>query len=167
MQNNFQTSLDLNDKNDNGTAFDSFIKVLIKIRHCAIIKKRNLFLQKIYLPDEYRSNSKAHDVALLELETPVKFTEETCKNIKPACLYVPDQKNVEKNFTVIGFGKTEFSDRSSWLMKASVKETPLEDCKEKFKHIQTRVQIKDTQICAHNPFQDSCLGQLKYFNCFS
>jgi hypothetical protein len=120
-------------------------------------------LQRIYLPQEYKSLQKEHDVALLELETPIRFNKKTCENIKPACIFKPDGRDIEKTFTIMGFGLTEKNEKSNWLLKAEVNEVPLEKCKKAYKNIE---DIHEGQMCAHHPERDSCKGELKQIQVF-
>lgn len=101
---NLQTTLDLNDPADPETGFDSYIKVR-KVWNQLNFGWSKCLFQTIFLPGEYTASSKYNDIALFELETPVNFTLELCKSIKPACLYSPPDNSTEDNeFKIIGFG---------------------------------------------------------------
>lgn len=110
------------------------------------------------MPDEYRSNRKEHDLALLELETPVIFNNKTCANIRPACLYQPDGRALP-SLTIIGFGRTDINtlNKSDWLQKGTVNEVSLSECKRLFSIIPGE-KIGDSQICAHDMKYDTCQG---------
>lgn len=113
-------------------------------------------LQRIYLPEEYRAHKKEFDVALLELETPVQFNDDTCESIKPACLYQPSGRQLPA-LTIIGFGQYNASYKSDWLLKGTVTEIPLNECRRKFDSI-PGIKIGEAQICAHDLKYDTCQG---------
>lgn len=122
-------------------------------------------LQKIWLPQEYRSNKKEYDVALLELETPVNFDTETCKNIEPACMHEDGVIEDGIELTIVGFGKFNVAtdEKSNWLLKGTVKETPFRSCREQFSAVGTLIQ--ENQICAHDVNYDTCQGRMKDGSC--
>lgn len=153
-ENIFQTSLNLSDTRDPGTAHDSLIKVRMFNFFNSFFN--GFFIQKIYLPTEYQGHEKHNDIALLEMTTPVEFGEETCISIRPACIFNSEGKRLP-NMTIMGFGvkDPETRDRSDWLLKGTVREMPLNECQEKMAHKQ---QITDTQICAHDEIFDACQG---------
>lgn len=117
-------------------------------------------MKKIWLPEEYRSNKKEYDIALLELETPVKFNDETCKTIEPACLNEANPIKKGAKLIIVGFGRVNISteEKSSWLLKGTVKKTLLDECRKKFKP--TGVEIQENQICAHDKKYDTCQGNI-------
>lgn len=54
-------------------------------------------------PQGYTRKEKYDDIALIELDSPVIFTEK----IQPICLDVADDSDENRNFTIIGYGQTE------------------------------------------------------------
>ncbi|XP_058124266.1 uncharacterized protein LOC131285364 [Anopheles ziemanni] len=77
-------------------------------------------VQTVYVHPEYRSGVQRHDLAILELERPVRFND----RVLPICLDNDDEdqsgafyRNVGK---VPGWGYTEFDDVSSWLRMTEV-----------------------------------------------
>lgn len=61
------------------------------------------YFQKIYLPKEYDPLSHDNDIALLELETKIKFDASMCKDVKPAKLYKPRLNDLESKEMILTF----------------------------------------------------------------
>lgn len=103
-----------------------------------------------FLFNNHFSVSKHHDIAILKLETPVKFTY----FIQPICL--PDKENSESarpvNLTVTGWGRTDYFDKQKELAPSHIKLKvilPFVDsfeCSKVF--IPQRLRISPSQICA-------------------
>lgn len=60
-------------------------------------------MKKVKKPQGYTRKEKYDDIALIELDNPVIFTEK----IQPICLDVADDSDENRNFTIIGYGQTE------------------------------------------------------------
>jgi hypothetical protein len=64
--------------------------------------------QRVKIPAQYLSSQRYDDIALVELEKAVEFKD----NIQPACLQSDnDIDEIERNFTIIGFGVTDVNTR--------------------------------------------------------
>ncbi|RWS18624.1 serine protease 76 precursor-like protein, partial [Leptotrombidium deliense] len=84
-----------------------------------------------------------YDIALLNLERPLNFTNK----IRPICM--PKKGDIATgNFTVAGWGKTESSASSTVLLEAKVKEMDISGCKAFFKNISNLTLVDDKHICA-------------------
>ncbi|XP_041979584.1 serine protease persephone-like [Aricia agestis] len=112
----------------------------------------------IYLFPEYKRISKYHDLALLRLEKPVRFTED----LSPICLYT-SISDPEIPLMVTGWGRTDFKrdDGSEVLLKARISAVAVSKCRE---HYDAYRRLPDgvipAQICAgdQNGLKDSCQG---------
>lgn len=130
-----------------------------------LIKKSYLiFFKTITIHPEYRSTTKHHDLALLELENPVTFS----KSLKPICLDANSEDNVdlERELTIIGFGiiNNTYYQSTDWLQKAAIQEVPLSECQEKFKSLSVSSLSKNilsSQVCARDKIAnaDACQGE--------
>ncbi|XP_023287913.1 transmembrane protease serine 9 [Orussus abietinus] len=97
-------------------------------------------------------NSYNHDVALLKLRRPVKFS----KTIKPVCLPQSEADPAGKEGTVVGWGRT----KEGGMLPGEVQEVQvpilsLQQCKQ-MKYRANR--ITGNMICAGRGKQDSCQG---------
>nr|XP_023026838.1 serine protease snake-like [Leptinotarsa decemlineata] len=108
---------------------------------------------------KYRSPSKYHDIALLELVTPAKWTI----FVAPACLD-SNRTHDETKMIATGWGKTSFAGEfSNHLLKTNLDVVPVEQCRESFKNI-NRSELPngiddELQICAGGgPIHDTCQG---------
>lgn len=126
--------------------------------HCndkhKIIKVVEKIVHSGYLPN---SKEQHNDIALLRLETPVKYTQ----FIKPVCL--PIEKTIKsKNWNdiqlvVAGWGKTENSSTSSVKLKVNITADANSDCQRVYN--KQRLTILNSQICAGgDKGKDSCNG---------
>lgn len=107
----------------------------------AIIRHRN-----------FDMNSYNHDVALLKLKKPVRFT----KTIKPVCLPQPETDPAGKEGTVVGWGRTvEGGMLPGPVHEVKVPILTLDQCR-KMKYKANR--ISDNMICAGRGSMDSCQG---------
>ncbi|KAI4499079.1 hypothetical protein M0802_005945 [Mischocyttarus mexicanus] len=97
-------------------------------------------------------NSYNHDVALLKLRKPVKFT----KTVRPVCLPKADSDPAGKEGTVIGWGRTsEGGMLPGKVHEVQVPVWSLTQCR-KMKYRANR--ITNNMICAGKGTQDSCQG---------
>ncbi|XP_017783264.1 PREDICTED: venom protease-like [Nicrophorus vespilloides] len=98
-----------------------------------------------------------HDLALLELDRKVNFTD----YVKPACLNVEKNSTNGQVLTATGWGRTQFGgDTSDHLQKIEIFETKNSDCTLKYKYDPklTLGVVDDWQICASAPGKDTCQG---------
>ncbi|XP_054265999.1 trypsin-1-like [Macrosteles quadrilineatus] len=97
-----------------------------------------------------------HDIAVLELDKPVTFSDNA---IKPACLPLTDEEDyIGRAATVAGWGRlAERKKTSDSLQKVAVPIIPLEECRGKG---YPRTKITDNMICAGYPEgkKDACQG---------
>lgn len=112
-------------------------------------------VQKIIIHEDYKSESKDHDVALMKLSTPLRFTD----TVRPVCL--PNAEQVfasPQSCWISGWGAT-FSGGSSTktLMTASVPLINTIDCNQRSVY---NGLIKPSMICAGflDGGIDSCQG---------
>lgn len=97
---------------------------------------------------DYKAPSKYHDIALLELNQKVNFTD----YISPACLDTGLELR-EANLTATGWGKTGFSEVSStFLLKVDLDHVPHPRCVQSFgkqsvKDLPDGI-VEEIQICA-------------------
>lgn len=107
----------------------------------AIIRHRN-----------FDMNSYDHDVALLKLRRPVKFT----KTVKPICLPLASVEPAGKEGIVVGWGRTmEGGMLASEVNEVRVPILTIDQCK-KMKYKASR--ITNNMICAGKGSTDSCQG---------
>ncbi|XP_008553594.2 uncharacterized protein LOC103575539 [Microplitis demolitor] len=105
--------------------------------------------------EEYRSASRSrdrkHDIALLRLSSPVKFTD----YIKPICL--PNNSNITHRLWVAGWGATENKSHSNIKLKLSVPLADRQDCEARYGR--SAISLVNSQICAGGQAgKDSCKG---------
>ncbi|XP_063371253.1 venom protease-like [Cydia amplana] len=106
----------------------------------------------------YQKNEKQHDIALLELDRRVEFSE----FIRPACLPSPAIP-ITTDRILAGWGKTgEQASESQVLMKVTVPEYDYESyCKPFFSQTADHLFDKETMLCAaggKDDNKDSCQG---------
>ncbi|KAK3888935.1 hypothetical protein Pcinc_007036 [Petrolisthes cinctipes] len=103
---------------------------------------------------------KYHDIALIELETPVVLTSLAL----PACLPSNTKEDLRgKELTVAGWGWTNFAtpELTKILQKVTVPVVDLLECHKRLPDLQgiaTPKGILPTQLCAGAPGRDSCKG---------
>lgn len=107
-------------------------------------------LRATFIHPEYTCGKPAHDIALLEIETPLQWSS----TVSPACLATGPQ---DAHFapletplaTVAGWGWTqEQGGRAKVLQRANVHVIGTEKCRQWFKSQGKKTKILDTQICA-------------------
>ncbi|XP_058124254.1 transmembrane protease serine 9-like, partial [Anopheles ziemanni] len=89
---------------------------------------QDLGVKKVHLHPQFRSGTHRHDLAMLEIEQPVRFND----RVLPICLDTGDQdpkslfyRNIGK---VPGWGYTEFDEISSWLHMTEVPIVTMTQC---------------------------------------
>lgn len=119
-------------------------------------------LERIAHP-AYKAPSSYNDIALLKLNSEVRFTE----YVKPICLPVTPITDVLKDLEATGWGKVETGIRSTHLLKVRLEEFSHEICNETYMHIMSMRKLKygivnDTQICAGGKHakKDTCQVKL-------
>lgn len=124
----------------------------------AITRKIKIFKQH----EKYRESS-YYDIALIELDEPVKFS---VGGLRPACLWTSDTTNI-KDAIVTGWGATDFaSGGSNNLLKAKVDLVNLDDCKKAMCNSRTCPVSDKFHICNadldNTTRRDSCQGGEHY-----
>lgn len=113
-------------------------------------------VQVIRHPD-YKPSSKYNDIALMELDRDVPFSD----YIKPACLWQTFDVNYTSGIAT-GWGLTrDRGDPSDDLLKVQLNIILNQRCNEFYPHFQAlKDGIIDTQFCAGNDFEekDTCNG---------
>ncbi|XP_017769960.1 PREDICTED: serine protease snake-like isoform X2 [Nicrophorus vespilloides] len=112
---------------------------------------------KTFKHPEYRTPSKYHDIALIELDRAVRVSE----YVRPACLYTETKSSVP-NFIATGWGNIGFNGKPALhLQKLHIQQTSVEQCR-KFHEINARTLnkgiIEDMHICAGDISKDTCQG---------
>uniref|UniRef100_A0A1I8NHA4 Peptidase S1 domain-containing protein n=1 Tax=Musca domestica TaxID=7370 RepID=A0A1I8NHA4_MUSDO len=120
-------------------------------------------IKQVHIHPEYSQRRTYNDIALLELEQPVAFTE----LIYPICLYsdIADPKT-DIRLWVSGWGTINTATRafSNILLKAPLFVTPIDKCNASFVDYGLTRQIQDgiidTQLCAEDKdlIKDACQG---------
>jgi len=112
---------------------------------------------KIIIHPDYNHRSKHNDIALIELESPVKFS----KSIHPACLYTnSDDPDL---VIVTGWGLTSIAgEQSNVLLKVRLRTVSVSECNKTYtKDPKKSNIITDAQVCANSPDnvkRDACGG---------
>jgi len=109
---------------------------------------------------DYKPPSTYNDIALLELNDNIKFTQ----YVHPACINT--ESNTVQKFGAIGWGRLQFlGSTSNNLMKVDLEKYSNEVCNKKFSNLSNRTLAKgiddQTQICAGgalNEPKDTCQG---------
>ncbi|CAG9768152.1 unnamed protein product [Ceutorhynchus assimilis] len=120
-------------------------------------------LKSIVVHPEYTCNKARNDIAILELENEVSWTE----SVTPACLPVDDSEKSYSTFhnnlaTVAGWGWTNEErgkgKRAVVLQKADVNVIETEKCRSWYKSQGKKTKIQESQICAghENGGIDAC-----------
>ncbi|XP_070607244.1 coagulation factor X [Erythrolamprus reginae] len=113
-------------------------------------------VDKIYVHQKFVLATYDYDIAIIQLKTPIRFSE----NVIPACLPTADFANQilmkQALATVSGFGRTKEKGRTSNTLK--VVKLPYVDrhvCK-----LSSNFQITENMFCAgyHTQAQDACQG---------
>jgi hypothetical protein len=129
-----------------------------------IIEVINKFLIKDG-PQKYGTAPTVNDIALLKLKTKINFDN---KFIHPACLATDDNNDIKnlQNITISGFGNFAAgkSKMAEWMLKATVVERPLDECKKIFEYeIKTKkIIISENQLCCsgyNSQLVDTCRGK--------
>ncbi|XP_069161854.1 mast cell protease 1A [Procambarus clarkii] len=105
------------------------------------------------IPHEHYDNYlRVHDIALLKLEQPVKFSSA----VSPACLGVHQDVYVGKKVVVAGWGKLgENESLPSTLMEVQLSLVSGKMCKTKFKG---SLNITENMLCSFTNGKDTCVG---------
>ncbi|XP_073829269.1 serine protease persephone-like [Musca autumnalis] len=128
-----------------------------------LAKATMIKIKQIHVHNDYSALRAYNDIAILELEEPVKFTE----FIYPACLYTEliDPKP-DVPVWVTGWGSISIDDNrfSEILLKIELTVTPIDKCNASFAldGYMPRIKqgIQNTQLCAKDKKQekDACHG---------
>ncbi|KAJ8668462.1 hypothetical protein QAD02_010125 [Eretmocerus hayati] len=133
---------------DIASEFDACSERGCKPRHIDVPVKRE-FRHELYFRN---STYLVNDIALLELEKTVRFTEE----IQPICL--PSKPYLPNLLTVIGWGITEYGLKSQTLLEATVPRVDKQECELVYKGFRFS-GLNPNQICAGGEGnKDSCSG---------
>uniref|UniRef100_T1IWG7 Peptidase S1 domain-containing protein n=1 Tax=Strigamia maritima TaxID=126957 RepID=T1IWG7_STRMM len=119
------------------------------------IVERNV--RKVHQHPNFVPSTFENDLALLELDKPVEFQ----LHIVPICLPTTDEDFTGAMGFVSGFGRLSSGGRhASVLNHVSVPILSKKQCQEYFKASDTRVNVKDTYLCAgyKEGGKDSCEG---------
>lgn len=114
-------------------------------------------VDKVIIHEKYVTRAKQHhDIALLRLAEPVKYSY----TVKPICLPTTDDlltmDYVGKRLDVAGWGTTESSLRSDVKLKVDVPGISLDECNAAYDNAKN---ITDMQLCAGaQRGKDSCTG---------
>nr|CAI5824215.1 unnamed protein product [Callosobruchus analis] len=146
-------------------------KFLLSAAHCFVIKgiptKVRLGVLKITssaddldiktykIHDEYDYNTKHNDIALVEVDQKIEFSDK----VRPACLYW-NNDDPEDEMWIIGWGKSTIDqedDRTVVLQKARVSAVSVNECNSTYRDrtMHTRT-IRASQICAIGNSSDAC-----------
>ncbi|KAG5899760.1 hypothetical protein JTB14_006097 [Gonioctena quinquepunctata] len=113
-------------------------------------------IRNVSLHSDYSPEHKHHDIALVELERNVSFSD----RVFPACLYAKDDDPL--GLIVTGWGKTSIGgedDRSNHLQKAKLMAIPVEQCNSSYVARSSGTKtIESTQLCASGNTSDACWG---------
>jgi secreted trypsin-like serine protease len=124
-------------------------------------KPQIIGVKNIIIHPQFTSRRKYHDIALIELATPVEYTNE----VRPACLGAQDNKL--NRLTVTGWGVTSVQTRkkSTLLLKGDMDFVPLAECDREFSTLansQIPNGIIESQLCAVDRKEedrvDACQG---------
>ncbi|XP_018562471.1 venom protease-like [Anoplophora glabripennis] len=110
-------------------------------------------VKRAALHPNYNYSHTYNDIALIEIEKNISFTEK----IYPACLYL--QSDVPNSMIVTGWGKLSSEtgdDRSNTLQKVTVAPTSQQNCSTYYTRLSRT--IDNTQICAGSSEADACQG---------
>ncbi|XP_060654202.1 serine protease grass-like [Drosophila nasuta] len=105
-------------------------------------------VEKIFKHENYVRLNGHNDIALIKLSRAVVFS----RTIRPICLPTTDV-NVNENFLVTGWGKTENQTLSDVLREANIKLRNPRTCQQSF-----RREIAQSQLCVGDVARDSCRG---------
>ncbi|KAJ8921901.1 hypothetical protein NQ315_008534 [Exocentrus adspersus] len=120
---------------------------------------QNFTVTRIIPHPSYQPPAKYHDIALMELDREVDFSE----YVSPACLNTEQDLKAPK-LTATGWGRTGFAeDGSSFLLKVDLDHVPNDQCLVAFgktpKEELPRSILDEVQICAGRiKGQDTCPG---------
>ncbi|XP_053685933.1 ovochymase-2-like [Sabethes cyaneus] len=104
---------------------------------------------------EHKFSRSYHDIALLELEQPVRLNEFVC----PACLWMENYIPTDQ-LRIVGFGEVEqAAGLSSTLQQGRVSLMSSDSCTERFRDDRKIADgLKDSQFCASHATMDTCQG---------
>jgi len=116
-------------------------------------------VSKVTRHSKYSGSSFNNDIAILELEKDVKFSED----VQPAC--ITDNPTIVQKFdntglSIAGWGAINFrGPTSKILLEGKIRPVSTEDCQEKFKPFRN-VEINEKKICARDLGNkiDACQG---------
>lgn len=106
-------------------------------------ERQEILIEGLTPHPSYNTPRYANDIALVRLSQDLEFSGDY---VKPVCLPITNEL-VKKTFTkliVSGWGTTENSTTSEYLLKASLNVVPIEDCRTAHRIR----QLGDDQICA-------------------
>ncbi|CAH1984237.1 unnamed protein product [Acanthoscelides obtectus] len=117
----------------------------------------DLNIKQYKIHDEYDYSTKYNDIALIEVEQKIQFSE----RVRPACLYW-NNGDPEDEMWVIGWGKTTIDqedDKTVTLQKARVSAVSVSECNSTYRDRTMRTRtIRSSQICAIGNSTDACGG---------
>ncbi|XP_017042955.1 CLIP domain-containing serine protease B9-like [Drosophila ficusphila] len=110
-------------------------------------------VENAFVHEKYKRYSEHHDIALLRLQSSVRYTD----RIKPICLPNAFFSLKDHDLFVAGWGYTGLQIKSHKLLSATVKETNFKVCFDQFTHKKFR---NDTQLCVSGKsgVEESCEG---------
>ncbi|CRK91828.1 CLUMA_CG005451, isoform A [Clunio marinus] len=116
-------------------------------------------IEKTIIHAKFSNISIINDIALIRLNTSVKFSPA----VNPICLPVTKKDRLKssfnKTFTVMGFGTTESGFKSNIMLKTNVSFIKNEECDKTYEKIERIKKISKGQICAGDEgINDSCKG---------
>ncbi|CAO1338292.1 unnamed protein product [Diamesa serratosioi] len=123
---------------------------------------QDINIKMVHLHKNYTSRKKYNDIALLELTENVKYDNA----VLPACLYTKrGDIDSKENLIITGWGITDTNtkQKSDWLLKATVSALSIQECNQKFEHLnlpQINQGLLSTQLCAFDQLKnsDACQG---------
>ncbi|PSN34643.1 Serine protease snake [Blattella germanica] len=113
-------------------------------------------VKKITLHPDYNIASAYNDIAIIELDATVKFSD----NVQPACLFTKEEV---PNFglKVTGWGQTSNSrsSKSNTLKTATLASVPNGECSEFYRNAKKVDKgVLSNMLCAGDPKKDTCQG---------
>lgn len=108
-------------------------------------------ISKVFSHESYNSRSlgKPNDIAILKLQTSIRFTD----FVKPICLFGFPYQDDGLTATVIGFGKTENGTGSEILLKTDLDVVNNQKCSRNYQY--QGHSIAESQLCAARLGSDS------------
>lgn len=120
----------------------------------------SIFVQELFVHPDYKADGRdteEHDIALLYLGGTLNFGV----GVQPICISTPDDFAVGQEVVIVGWGLTDFANKSSssnLLREVTVTTIDLDQCITLYQNAAQRQFVNENMICTLTAGKDACSG---------